>query len=94
MKLHVKLDIAGKSVNEVLSGTNADDIVGQAKARVARELGWKGLFLNAMTPLGFAQEAVRRINEAQKSRHAIPKSTEEFLALGRNLGYVTELLEE
>ena len=37
------MSVAGRQVDETLSGPNADDILAQAKARVTKELGWKGL---------------------------------------------------
>lgn len=91
MKVRVTMDVAGRHIDEVLSGTSADDILGQAKARVARELGWKGLFLNAMPTLTFAQEAVRRYNAAYKTQHPIPQSADEFFALGQELDYLSVL---
>ncbi|BDI31792.1 hypothetical protein CCAX7_38430 [Capsulimonas corticalis] len=93
MKVRVKTEIAGRSIDETLAGTDADDILTQVKSRVAKELGWKGLFLNAMTPLGFAQEAVKRYNAANNSSYAPPQSANEFVQLGSQLGFV-EILPE
>ncbi|MCW3059701.1 MAG: hypothetical protein ABIY70_19630 [Capsulimonas sp.] len=93
MKVRVKTEIAGRSIDETLAGANADDILAQVKSRVAKELGWKGLFLNAMTPLGFAQEAVKRYNTANQSSYAPPQSASEFVQLGSQLGFV-EILPE
>ncbi len=47
MKVRVTMDVSGRHIDETLTGTSADDVLAQAKARVAKELGWKGLFLNA-----------------------------------------------
>ncbi len=93
MKVQVKLSVAGRSIDETLDGPNADDILAQAKARVTKELGWKGLFLNALTPLAFAQMAVERYNSAHKTTYAVPKSADEFFTLGQDLGYITILPE-
>lgn len=91
MKVRVTLEIAGRQVDETLTGADADDVLAQAKDHVAKELGWKGLFLRALTPLGFAQEAVKRYNSAFHANHPLPQSADEFLALGQTLGYVTIL---
>lgn len=93
MKVRVTMDVAGRHVDETLTGATADDVLSQAKGRVAKELGWKGLFLNAMSPLTFAQEAIRRYNKAYGTTYAIPRSADEFLHLGQDLGYVTMLAE-
>ena len=93
MKVRVTMSVAGRQVDETLSGPNADDILAQAKARVTRELGWKGLFLNALTPLAFAQMAVTLYNNAHKTTYAEPKSADEFFTLGKDLDYITVLAE-
>lgn len=91
MKVRVTMDVAGRHVDETLQGNDATDIVSQAKSRVAQELGWMGLFLHPMSPLTFAQEAVRGYNGAHHTNYALPQSAEDFLALGRDLGYLTVL---
>lgn len=91
MKMHVKMDVAGRTVDETVEGTDATDVLGQIKARVSRELGWKGLFLNALTPLAFAQMAVQRYNSSHKADLPVPATAEEFIALGQQMGYVTLL---
>lgn len=88
MKVRVTLDIAGRHIDQTLTGADADDVLAQAKARVARELGWKGMFLNAMTPLGFAQKAVSLYNNANHTTYAPPQTAEEFLRLGQDLDYI------
>ena len=93
MKVRITMDVAGRHVDETLSGPDADDVLAQAKARVAKELGWKGLFLNAMTPLAFAQKAVALYNSAHQTSYAEPKSADEFFVLGKDLGYITVLGE-
>ena len=87
------MEVAGQKVDETLSGRDATDVLAKAKDRVAKELGWKGLFLKAFTPLAFAQEGVRRYNDAFKTSHSIPNTAEEFFELGQELGYVTILPE-
>ncbi len=85
------MNVAGRQIDETLTGTNADDVLAKAKAHVAKELGWKGLFLNALTPLAFAQKAVELYNGAHQTRYASPRSADEFLRLGQDLGYITLL---
>ena len=91
MKVRVKMTVAGRDIDEVIVGTTAEDVLAQAKARVAKELGWKGLFLNAMSPLGFAQKAVELYNGAHRTTYALPQSADEFLRLGQDLDYITAL---
>ena len=64
------------------------------KARVAKELGWKGLFLSAMTPLGFAQKGVELYNNAHHTTYAPPQSADEFLRLGQDLDYIQILPDD
>ena len=89
MKARVVLDVAGKHVDQVLDGKNADDVINQAKSLVAKHLGWKGLVIQAMSPLAFAQKAVSMYNDSNHTKFDLPQSTEEFLRLGKDLGYVT-----
>ena len=88
------MQVAGRQVDETLTGTDADDVLAQAKAKVTRELGWKGLFLNAMTPLSFAQKAVELYNSSHRTTYAVPRSADEFFVLGQDLGYITVLSEQ
>ena len=85
--------VAGRAIDETLTGPDADNVLAQAKARVAKELGWKGLFLNALSPLGFAQKAVELYNSAHQTTYALPQSADEFFRLGQDLGYITVLPE-
>ena len=91
MNVRVTMEVAGRRIDEALTGPNADDVLAQAKARVAKELGWKGLFLSAMTPLGFAQKAVELYNGSHQAKYALPQSADEFLKLGQDLGYIAIL---
>ena len=93
MKVRVKMSVAGRDIDEELTGSDAEDVLAQAKAHVAKELGWKGLFLSAMTPLGFAQKAIELYNSSHQTTYASPQSAEEFLHLGQDLGYITLLPE-
>ncbi len=87
------MTVAGRAIDETLTGPNADDVLTQAKARVSKELGWKGLFLSALSPLGFAQKAVEMYNSTHKTTYASPQTADEFFRLGQDLGYITILPE-
>ncbi len=91
MNVRVTMSIAGRQIDETLTGPTAEDVLVQAKAHVAKELGWKGLFLSAMTPLAFAQKAVELYNGDHHTQYASPKTAEEFLHLGQDLGYISLL---
>ncbi len=92
MKVRVKIAIAGRSIDEIITALNADDLLAEAKQRVARDMGWKGMFLNAMGPLQFAQTAVRMYNENYKTDYPLPQTAEEFVAFGEKTGNL-EVLE-
>lgn len=87
------MTVAGRAIDETLTGPDADNVLAQAKTQVAKELGWKGLFLNAYSPLGFAQKAVEMYNSAHETTYAAPQSADEFFRLGQDLGYITVLPE-
>lgn len=91
MTVRVTMEIAGRHVDETVTGKDADEVLSQAKARVAGELGWKGMFLRAMPTLTFAQEAVRRYNAAYGTHYEIPNDADDFMRLGQDLGYFTIL---
>jgi hypothetical protein len=90
MKVHVNINERELKVNEAFTGANADEVVGQMKARVSRELPFAmRLMVGAMSNLQFAQEVVKRYNEAQKQNAPIPASCEEFLQLAQAHGFAT-----
>ena len=91
MKVRVRFEVAGKQVDEIAEGASAADLIAQAKARVAKDLGWKGMFLNAMSPLAFAQLAVKMYNEHHKASYPIPQTPEEFVEFGKQTGNLTVL---
>jgi len=91
MKMHVKMEVAGRQIDEIVAGADAEHILGQIKARVTRELGWKGMFLHSLTPLAFAQMAVQRYNAAYQATLPVPATADDFVALGQQIGYVTLL---
>jgi hypothetical protein len=88
MKVHVNINQDDFKVNETFVGSTADELVGQMKARIAKELGFAlRLAVNAMSNLAFAQEVVRRLNVAKKLDLPIPNSCDEFINLAQQQGY-------
>ena len=92
MKLRVHFEIADRNIDEIVDGSNADELLSEAKSRVASELGWKGMFLHAMSTIQFAQLAVRMYNEHHETQYPIPETAEEFVEFGKVTGKV-EVLE-
>ena len=93
MKIRVTMDVADHHINEVVEGVTAEEIVSIAKSKLAKELGWKGLFLKALSPLSFAQQAIGQYNSSSGTQYKIPQSCDEFLNLGQDLGYITFLTD-
>jgi hypothetical protein len=90
MKVLVTINDPQLTINEAFTGANADEVVGRMKARVSRELPFAmRLMVGAMSNLMFAQEVVKRYNEAQKQNAPIPASCEEFLQLAQAHGFAT-----
>jgi hypothetical protein len=93
MKLYVRFDIAGLSVDDVIEGENAQEITGKAKDVVATKLGtFMGALVRSMSDLQFAQEVVRRYNAAHGSSCSLPTTVEEFVmwAIAEKLATVVE----
>ena len=77
-------------VNETFRGSNAEDVVAQLKSRVAREVLFAiRLYINSMSTLSFAQDAVKRYNAAEGKNVPIPGSYKEFLIAFEGLGFAT-----
>ena len=95
MKLHVHFQTGDLKVDEVVTGENAEAVVGAMQKRVAQELGFlKGAVVRAMSPLAFAQEVTRRYNAALKDDAPIPSSCDEFLRYGIRKNFATLLEDE
>lgn len=90
MKLHVHFESGGMKVDEVVSGTSADEVVAAMQRRVAQEAGFLiGAVVKRMTPLQFAQEATRRYNTSMKDNVPLPQTCEEFVTTGIQKGFAT-----
>ena len=88
MKLHVHFESGGMKVNEVVSGTTAEEVVSAMQQRVAKEAGFLvGTVVKRMTPLQFAQEATRRYNTAMKDTVPLPQTCQEFIDNGVQKGF-------
>lgn len=90
MKVHVKFEGEGTSVDEDFEGASSDEILGKIKAKVVEQLPFAlRAFAGAMSNVAFAQEVVRRANAANKTSAPLPKSADEFIALGQENGSIT-----
>ncbi len=89
MKVRVEFQLGERSIREEVEGQDASEILSLAKARVMKKLGWKGMFLAAMSPLSFAQEAVRRYNDHFKTDYPAPQSADQFIHFGEQTGSLT-----
>lgn len=75
-----------------MSGETAEAVVAGMQRRVAQEAGFLvGAVVKRMTPLQFAQEAIRRYNAAAKDNAPIPQTCEQFLQLGIEKKFATPL---
>lgn len=80
------------SVDEVFSGEDAESVVTAMKNAVAARQGFAvRLFVNSMSPLHFAQEVIRRYNEAMNKALPLPSSCDDFIHQGRSEGIATIL---
>jgi len=88
VKVQVHINESGLVVNEVFTGTNADDIVGAMKARVAKEVNFAlRIVINGMSNLSFAQEVVKRYNENKRKNLPLPTNCAEFLSSAQAEGF-------
>lgn len=92
MKVRITQKTPQFSVDETFTGNTADDIVRAMKDTVAARVNFMlRPFVTAMTPLQFAQEVVRRYNDATHKSISAPQSCAEFLDQGEREGIVTFL---
>ena len=80
MNVRITMSVAGRAVDEVLSGPDADDVLAQAKQAA-----------QVQNRQRFAQKSVELYNGAHKTAYAAPQSADEFFRLGKDLGYITIL---
>jgi len=88
MKVRIKLEIDERKIDEIFEASSVEDLIKAAQSRVAKELGWKGLFVRALTPLQFAQEAVKQYNVAHTTNVPLPSSLEDFIEFGKGTGHL------
>ena len=89
MSVNVHINRPRITVNETFNGLNSEEIVSKLKARVLPELNFGlRLLVSNMSGLRFAQEIVRRYNEAEKTNLPVPNSCWEFLQRAEEMGYV------
>jgi hypothetical protein len=82
MLVHVKLCVAGVAVDQLLAGTNAADVLHQAKLLTAKKIGgMKGFVIRKMGDMAFAAKAVSLYNKAEGLPSGPPpKDADAFLA--------------
>jgi hypothetical protein len=92
MRVRVQFQAEQIRVDEYFSGNSAEEIVRQMQGKVASKVNFvMRLAVNALSPLQFSQEAIRRYNNATGKTLPIPQTCEEFLKLGQKEGIVTIL---
>ncbi len=90
MKVRIDIREKGFSLSDIFEGATAEEIVSKVKARIARDLPFAlRLAVGAMSPLAFAQEVVKRYNDARKATVPAPQSCQEFLQTAVSLGLAT-----
>jgi hypothetical protein len=93
MKVRVNVQTPQMTLDEVFSGADAEAVVRAMQKSAAGRLSFLlRAFVNAMSPLQFAQEVVRRYNEAMKKDIPAPTSCQEFLERGQTEG-IAQILE-
>ena len=92
MKVRITQTTPQMTVDEVFTGTTAEDVVRAMQKEVASRVNFAlRLMVNALSPLQFAQEVVKRYNDATKKSVPIPRSCQEFIDVGIGEGIVTIL---
>ena len=54
MKVRIKLEIDERKIDEIFEASSVEDLIKAAQSRVAKELGWKGLFVQVEEISGLA----------------------------------------
>ena len=93
MKVRVRLQAKGQTLEGLFSGNNAEQVVAAIQRETAKRAGLLvRVAISALSPLAFAREAVRLHNEHAGSAHPLPNSCAEFLqaAVGAGLAEVVE----
>jgi hypothetical protein len=87
MKVRVIVNSPQVQVDEVFTGDNAEAVVSAMQKAVAARLPFlMRPFVNAMSPVQFSQEVVRRYNDSARKSLPPPQSCEEFLQMGEKEG--------
>jgi hypothetical protein len=92
MKVRVTYRSPQMSVDEVFVGDTPDAVVSGMQKAVAAKVNFAvRILVNSLSPLQFAQEVVKRYNEASGKSVPPPRSCAEFLQLGEVEGLATVL---
>lgn len=94
MVIRMRLQINGKEIDQTFEGESANEVVDAMRKSAAEQSPWLiRAAVNRMSPLHFAQEAVKRYNSGTNGSHPIPESCEAFLTTGKTMGIVQVVSE-
>jgi hypothetical protein len=86
MKLHIHV----QNIRETVEVQSADEALRRFKQETAKRAPMMlRPFINSMSDLNFAAEAVKRNNQASRRNDPAPTSTQQFLDWAVERGYVT-----
>lgn len=91
MKVHIDLELEGRTYSDTLVAPDARTLLETAKERVASEMGILGFVVRAMSPITFAQQVVKLYNQKYGKSQPLPRTADDFLDFGRRTGYLTVL---
>lgn len=93
MKIHLQLQLMNQKIEETIEGQDAAALLHMVKQETGKRVPFflRGI-VNGMTDMGFAQEAVRRANQANGRKDPSPASAQDFLdwAVERGWAQVVE----
>lgn len=90
MKVRVTQETKQFSIDEVFTGATPEAVITAMQKTVASKLNFAlRLVVNTMSPLQFAQEVVKRYNDATGKQIPTPRTCSEFIQLGVNEGIAT-----
>ena len=93
MKVRVTYTSNQMAIDETFTASSPEEVVRAMQRAVASKVNFAvRILVNSLSPLQFAQEVVRRYNDATGKAVASPRSCAEFLELGQAEG-LAEILE-
>lgn len=93
MRVRVHIDQEGFRLNELFDGATAEQVVAAVKDRISRDVPFVlRIGLSRMSPVGFAQEVVRRYNKSEGQNLPLPTDCAQFLDQAQKIG-VAEIVQ-